>query len=102
MKVFISQPMNGKTEEEILAERADAFALIKSLIPDAELIDTFIGDQIAENHSGLKYLAKSIEMLDEAEDIWMMPGWKAARGCRIEHDCAKAYSIPIHYLYFNR
>lgn len=99
MNVFISMPMNGKSDEEILIERADAYALIKNALPDAELIDTFIDEQLVEKHGGLKYLAKSIEMLDEADAVWMLKGWENARGCKIEHDCAKAYGIPVYYLY---
>ena len=98
-KVFISQPMKGKTAQEILEERANAFSLIKSCNPGYELINTFIDDDLDENHAGLKYLAKSIEMLDEAAGVWMLKGWEEAKGCRIEHECAKAYGIPVYYLY---
>ena len=98
-KVFISQPMKGKTDQEILEERANAFSLIKSSHSGYELIDTFIDDDLDEKHEGLKYLAKSIEMLDEAVGVWMLKGWEEARGCRIEHECAKAYCIPVYYLY---
>lgn len=99
MKVFISQPMRGISDEEILIARADAFALIKSANPAAELIDSFIVDEISEKHGGLRYLAKAIELLDEADAIWMLKDWENSRGCRIEHDCAKAYGIPVYYLY---
>lgn len=97
-KVFISQPMNGKTDQEILTEREQAFAIIKKNHPGYELIDTFINEELSENHAGLKYLAKSIEMLDDAVGVWFLKGWENARGCRIEHECAEAYGIPIYYL----
>ena len=97
-KVFISQPMNGKTDQEILTEREQAFAIIKNHHPGYELIDTFIGEELSEKHTGLKYLAKSIEMLDDAVGVWFLKEWEGARGCRIEHECAKAYGIPIYYL----
>lgn len=99
MKVFISQPMKGKSDEQILADRADAYALIRSVCPDAELIDTFIDENLSEKHGGLRYLSKSIDMLDEADAVWMLKGWEDARGCKIEHDCAIAYGIPVYYLY---
>lgn len=99
MKVFISLPMNGKTDEQILEERANAFAKIKSTNPSAELIDTFIDENLSENHKGLKYLSKSIEMLDEADAVWMLKGWETAKGCKIERDCALAYGLPVYYLY---
>lgn len=99
MKIFISQPMSGKTDEQILAERADAFALIKSVYPDAELIDAYIADTLQEKHGGLRYLSKSIDMLDQADAVWMLKGWEKARGCEIEHHCALNYGIPVYYLY---
>lgn len=99
MKIFISQPMNGKTDAEILMERADAFSLIKTSIPDAELIDSFFDDAIKEKHGGLIYLSESIKAMDEADSVWMLKDWEKARGCVIEHDCAVAYGIPVYYLY---
>ena len=99
MKVFISQPMKGKSNEQILAERADAYALIRSTCHDAELIDTFIDERLSEKHAGLRYLSRSVDMLDEADAVWMLKGWEDTRGCKIEHDCAIAYGIPVYYLY---
>lgn len=98
-KVFMSQPIKGKTDQEILEERSNAYSMIKSVIPDAELIDTFIDEELTEKHGGLKYLAASINMLDDADGIWMLKGWEDARGCKIEHDCAVSYGIPVYYLY---
>lgn len=43
-KVFISQPMKDKTEQEILEERANIFQLAKESFPDAELIDSYFDD----------------------------------------------------------
>lgn len=37
MKLFISQPMKGKTDEEILAERENAISKFKNV----EVIDSF-------------------------------------------------------------
>ena len=98
MKVFLSQPMNGKTEEQIKEEREKALAQIRIILPDAKLIDTYITDDLAEKHGGLRYLARSLDMLDEAHVIFMMDGWEWARGCRIEREAAVAYNIPVFYL----
>ena len=38
-------------------------------------------------------------MMDEADGVWMMKGWKDTSGCAFEHDCAVAYGIPVYYLY---
>ena len=95
MKVFISQPMNGKSEEEILEERKYAIADAKRRFgEDVEIIDSYLEDY---NPTGgcisLKYLAKSIELLADADIAYFMQGWKDARGCKIEFECAKAYGV---------
>lgn len=97
-KIFISQPMKGKTNEEILAERAEAVAKLEKHMDDIHVIDTVLTVTVPEHHPGLVYLAHSIEMLDDADVLVCIKGWQKARGCRIEHECAKAYGIPIYYL----
>ena len=99
VKVFISQPMFEKTGDQIMNERINAFVSIKNAVPDAVLLDTFIREDLDENHPGLRYLAESIKKLDEADAVWMLKGWEKSRGCKIEHDCAVAYGIPTYYLY---
>ena len=97
IKVFLSQPMNGRSEEEIAVERTAVSKAIRNTHKgeDVEIIDTFISEAHDEKHPGLLYLAESIRMLDEADEIWMLSGWENARGCRIERACAEAYGIPV-------
>lgn len=96
MKVFISQPMNGKSEQEILEERADIISRIKEYNPDAEILDSYFDDyKPSTGNVALKYLSKSIEILADADEAWFGRGWENARGCKIEHDCAIAYGIGI-------
>lgn len=93
MKVFISQPMNGKTEEEIKRERKkieDSLCLV-----DAEVLNTIFELEI---DNPIIYLAKSIEQLAIADIVVFANGWKKARGCRIEHDIAKSYGKKILFL----
>ena len=99
-KVFISQPMCGKTEHEILEERANVFQIAKESFPDAELIDGYFDDyEPSTGNVGLKYLAKFLELLADADVAYFAPGWYNARGCRIENDCAIEYSIEGHEIY---
>lgn len=99
-KVFISQPMKNKTEQEILEERANVFQLAKDSFPDAELIDSYFDDyKPSTGNIALKYLAKSLELLADADVAYFAPGWKDARGCRIENECAIEYGIEAHQLY---
>ena len=90
MKVMISQPMRGKTKEEILAVRN----YIKEVLvgSDFEVINTLFdfGDKPA-----IFYLAKSIEAMVEDDVVIFAPDWEQARGCRIEFEIAKAYGKQI-------
>ena len=99
-KVFISQPMKGKIEQEILEERANIFQLAKESFPDAEMIDSYFEDyKPSTGNIALKYLAKSLELLADADVAYFATGWQEARGCRIENECAIAYGIEVHELY---
>ena len=98
MKVFISQPMKCRTEEEILNERNKAIELLKSNNSNIEILDSYFEDYNPQTGSiPLKYLAKSIELLADADLLLCIGDWKNARGCKIEHECAKQYGIQIQY-----
>ena len=92
--------MNGRTEQEILEERANIFQLAKESFPDAELIDSYFGDyEPTTGNVGLKYLAKSLELLADADVAYFAPEWSEARGCMIEYECAIKYGIEVHKIY---
>ena len=91
-KLFISQPMRGKTDEEILAERADAVqAAQDALGEEVEVIDSFFGT--SDMSHALEYLGESLKLLAKADIAYFAPGWRDSRGCKIEHACADAYGI---------
>jgi len=93
MKAIISQPMNGKTEEKIRSERADTIKMLEK--KGYEVVDTIFPDFENKGNVPLKYLAKSIEAIADADLVFFMLGWKDARGCRIEHDVCVQYDIKF-------
>ena len=94
MKIMISQPMKGKTEVVIRAEREK---LIQQLQKEGhEVIDTVL--DLEEDKSPIYYLAKSIELLDKADGVVFMKDWYDARGCRIEHEVAVEYGKYVKEL----
>lgn len=96
IKLFISQPMNGKTEGEILKERETAIEIAKEKLNDeVEVLDTFF--DLEDGKKSLHYLAKSIEFLADADVVYFAEGWDKARGCRLEHMCALAYGVRCLY-----
>ena len=99
-KLFISQPMSGKTIEEITSERNYAVAQAKKYTGDnIETIDTIYKD-FSSNTSPLIYLSRAIEDLSKADVAFFSKGWEHSRGCKIEHACAVEYGIPI--IYYNK
>ena len=95
-KVFISQPMRGKTDEEILAERDEAIEKVKQIYDgeEIEIIDSFLKEAPADA-TPLWYLGDSIVLLSKADVMYLCKGWETARGCVIEYMCAKMYGIDI-------
>ena len=94
-KIFVSQPMRGKTNEEILAVREKAIASAeRELGEKVEVIDSFFKDAPTEAKP-LWYLAKALELLATADVAYFAKGWEEARGCRIENTCAIEYGIPL-------
>lgn len=92
-KLFISQPMRGKTDEEIKAERVKAIQKAEEIVGEpVEVIDSFF-EKAPVKVKPLWFLGKSLELLADAELAYFAPGWKEARGCRIEHTCAIEYDI---------
>lgn len=95
MKVFISQPMRDKTDEEIKTEREKVVSIIKEKYnQDVEIIDSFF-ENAPHNAKPLWFLGKSLELLADADVAYFCKDWELYRGCRIEHICAKEYRIDV-------
>ena len=94
-KLFISQPMRGKTKEEILAVREKAIeSAFRHFEERPEVIDSYFEDAPVDANP-LWYLAKSLELLSTADVAYFAKGWEEARGCRIENTCAIEYGIDV-------
>lgn len=94
-KLFISQPMRGKTDEEILAERKKAIeSAERNLGEPVEVIDSFFQNAPADARP-LWFLGKSLELLSTADIAYFAKGWEDARGCRIKNQCAIEYGIEV-------
>lgn len=96
-KIYISQPMRGRATDDIMRERkaliADAAVALQS--DDIEVLDTYRGAYT--DKSPLRLLAWALEKMADADAVIFAPGWRDARGCRVEHLAASEYDIPILY-----
>lgn len=94
MKVMISQPMNGRSEEEIQRERNEIIEKFNKM--HIEVIDTYFKKEAPENcNKAVYYLAKSIDAMKDIDALFMCKNWPLARGCRIENQVAREYGIKI-------
>ncbi len=103
-KAMLSQPMNGKTDDEIVATRERVVAALEK--DGFEVVNTLFTDEWYSNKKmkergvvqvPLCFLAKSLENMSLCHAAYFCEGWEKARGCRIEHDAAKAYGLEIIY-----
>lgn len=99
-KLFISQPMKGKTDEEILREReqavreAEKYLKENGMQEEVQVIDSFFQSALVDARP-LWFLGKSLELLSTADFVYFAKDWEKARGCRIEHMCAVQYELQI-------
>ncbi|WP_288887412.1 hypothetical protein [uncultured Eubacterium sp.] len=99
IKVFISQPMKNKTNDEILEAREDIKTIATKYIHfiygkknKIIFIDSFQKDKKGKP---LYLLGESLKMLSEADMAFFPINYEEYRGCNIEHKCAKEYGIRV-------
>ena len=104
MKAMLSQPMAGKTDEEIIATREKAIKVLEGR--GYEIVNTLFTDEWYSKESmtergvvqiPLCFLAKSLENMSLCHAAYFCKGWENTRGCRLEHEAAKAYGVEIIY-----
>lgn len=96
-KLFISQPMRGKTDAEIKAEREEAIKEVESILGEkVEVLDSFF-EGAPHDAKPLWFLGKSLELLAQADIAYFCRGWQDNRGCKIESTCAMEYGIAHMY-----
>lgn len=95
MKVFISQPMKGRTSWIIEKERAELKENFKKMFPDdnVEFIDSYRKEN--KNLPPVKALAKSIELLADANVVFAHNEYWGNRRTKAEVTCAIDYDIPV-------
>lgn len=99
MKVFISQPMRGKTNEEIKAERELLIGKAQEHYgADIEVVDSFFEDAPVDARP-LWFLGKSLELMSTADAAVFAQDWESARGCRIENMAAILYGLDVLEVY---
>ena len=104
MKVFISVPMRGRTDEEIFDAIEDAEGKLVVMAAEnnddyIEYVNNFIpipSEADIKNYA-MWCLGEAIQKMSKCDAIYFCPGWEKARGCVIEHQVAASYGLMCLY-----
>ena len=105
MKIFISLPMKGRSDEAIEKEIALTSEYLKARYPGCEILHAFFTDDDFKPEGGdiaMKYLGRSIQVMADADLVFFASGWITARGCRMEYLIAREYGKRIESIDENR
>ena len=99
-RLFVSLPMRGKTDDEIIAEHNRIVlkaqeALGEALVP----VRHIFGYCEDEGNLEARRLGNAISNMAQADVVAFGKGWEKARGCRIEHQVCMDYGIPFVEIY---
>lgn len=103
-KVFISQPMTGRTLDEVKKERHNIELIMQERDEglstkgmSVKVIDSFDEQAFLEGRNPLDCLGDCIKKMSEANIVVFAPGWDKSRGCRIEHHVCSRVSDFHHH-----
>lgn len=107
VRVFISQPMNGLTNEEILEKREELIQKFKTFInpnntlerslTTIEFIDSFNKDNDIVAKGRIAMLGHSISLMADADLVIAANGAENSSGCICELTVAEQYDIPVYH-----
>lgn len=93
--LFISQPMSGLTNDEILNVRQKATQFISDKYPDNEILVLPSYKEQPDNTynatSAVNLLGNAISLMAKANVIYFVPGWQKSKGCQIENEVARRW-----------
>lgn len=103
-KAMLSQPMAGKSAEEIISTRERAIKVLES--KGYDVVNTMFtyewySPKAMEERGVVQiplcFLAKSLENMSLCHAAYFCKDWEKYRGCKIEHEAAVAYGLEIIY-----
>lgn len=101
-KVFISLPMNGKSDEEIENDlrQAEKAYISKNGSKEVLFCHNHQTDEIPvfvakKEYESVWYLGRALQAMSKCDEVLFYGNWRAARGCVMEHAVCDRYHIPF-------
>lgn len=100
VRFFLSHPMSGIPEEEVLELRRKMTEYLVKRYPEfqVEIINNYHHEDAPINAGRLWHLGKSIQLMEKADIVVFSPDWQKAKGCKIEKKICRSYGIPYQVL----
>lgn len=110
ISIFISQPLENKTIEQIDAMTkeaidtvsdffgADDILVFNSNYSHSSFCNSYDKSQWQSKTVGLKMLSESLSALSQATYAIFCPGWEKSYSCIIEKECCKKFGIETFLL----
>lgn len=98
IKVFISQPMNGRCKCEITEERNKIKKLVEEKYGEGYQIE-YLNENLWErpkDWTRIQHLGYSIMNMHDADVVVFAPDWIKAHGCCVEHEVAYRYDKNLY------
>ncbi len=99
IKVFISQPMHGRTKWEITKVRNKIKKLVEERFGEAYQIE-YLNEDSSErpkDWTRIQNLGYSIMNMHDTDIVVFAPLWGKANGCLVEHSVARLYEKNMLY-----
>lgn len=102
--IFISQPMTGKSNDEIKQLREESISMVTKYLKNdecakdknIELINVYPLDTDGKTNEFMIYaLGEAIKSLAFADLVYFAEGWEDSKGCRIEKAIVDEYKLPF-------
>ena len=103
--IFISQPMTGKSEDEINQLREESLSMVKKYLENDERakdknlalvkVTPLDIDDKDNKFKILFALGEAIQNLAFADLVYFAKGWEDSKGCRIEKAIVDEYGLPF-------
>lgn len=95
MIVFLSVPMQGRTDEQIEAVLDHLSDKVHKEFGANAVIDGRSEGVAGAKHKGVWLLGKALCNLSVADAAYFADGWQEAKGCCVEHLTCEKYGIEI-------
>lgn len=96
MKVYISVPMTGRTIKEVEADIKQAKKDFPFNKKSTKYFSTLA--EFKAEVDPATALGNAIEEILSCDALYVCPGWKESKGCRVEIATAILYDIPVYGL----